>query len=306
MYKVIVTGATGFIGKALTLRLLEEGKTVYAIVRDKRKIEELQGYSNLIPIVVNLKDYSQLPQLIKDDDEIDIFYHFAWQGVAGESFKDYELQLSNAKFACDALMAAIKIKCKKFVFAGTINEYEIRKYLNMDYNIKPRYTCIYATSKLASEMICKTLSYNYGIEYNAGLIAMGYGEGKKQNVLPNVIIKNFINGEIPKLIEGNNLYDLIYIDDIVNAFILIGEKGVNQKSYYIGHRNLKTFKEIVTDVKNVVNPNLELVFGEYKDTLDMDYSLVDLDALYNDTGFECKSDFNESVLLTADWVKANL
>lgn len=299
--KVIVTGATGFIGKALTVRLLQEGKTVYSVVKNDSKIDGLKQYGDLITIVASFKDYFNLHRLIKDDD-IDVFYHFAWEGVFGDAFRDYELQLNNAHYACDAIMAAIKLKCKKFVFAGTLNEYEIKKYLNMN-SIEPRYTCIYATCKLASEMICKTLAFNCGIEYSAGLIAMTYGEGNKSKVLPNVIIKKFINNETPKLVTGNNKYDLIYIDDVVNAFVLIGEKGVNQKSYYVGHRKIKTFKEIVTDVKNIINPNMELVFGEYEDTLDMDYSLIDLDALYNDTGFECKADFKESILKTAEWVE---
>jgi dTDP-glucose 4,6-dehydratase len=302
MKKVIITGASGFIGKALTERLLKEGSTVYAVVRNKSKIKDLEKYGSLVTIEAEFADYSNLPELVKEKD-IDVFYHFGWEGVFGDAFMDYELQLCNAKTACDAVMAAINLKCRKFVLAGTINEYEVKKYLNMD-SFEPRYTCIYATCKLASEMICKTLAYNLGIEYNAGLIAMAYGEGNRSRMLPNVIIKKFLNNEAPKLVEGNNKYDLIYIDDIVEAFISIGEKGVNQKSYYVGHRGLKTFREIVTEVKNIINTDMNLVFGEYRDNLDMDYSMIDTDALYNDTGFECKADLRESILKTAEWVKA--
>jgi nucleoside-diphosphate-sugar epimerase len=302
MKKVIITGASGFIGKALTERLLKEGSTVYAVVRNKSRIKDLEKYGSLVTIEAEFADYSNLPELVKEKD-IDVFYHFGWEGVFGDAFMDYELQLCNSKTACDAVMAAINLKCRKFVFAGTINEYEVKKYLNMD-SFEPRYTCIYATCKLASEMICKTLAYNLGIEYNAGLIAMAYGEGNRSRMLPNVIIKKFLNNEAPKLVEGNNKYDLIYIEDIVEAFISIGEKGVNQKSYYVGHRELKTFREIVTDVKNIINPDMNLVFGEYRDNLDMDYSMIDTDALYNDTGFECKADLRESILKTAEWVKA--
>ncbi len=303
MDKAIITGATGFIGKALTTRLLQEDKTVYAAVNDAYRLDDLRHYSNLIIIDASLQDYPTLPEFIKGDD-IDVFYHFAWSGVAGDAFKDYTMQLDNAKYACDALMAAIQLKCKKFIFAGTNNEYEIRKYLKEDYNIQPRYTCIYAASKLAAEMILKTIAYQNGIDYNAGLIAMGYGKGKMQDVLPNVIIRSFIQGKSPKLVEGNNKYDMIHIDDIVEAFLAIAEKGVNQKSYYVGHRNLKTFREIVTEVRDAVNPEIDLVFGEYKDSLDMDYSIVDMDALYNDTGFECKADFKSSIRQTADWLRS--
>lgn len=305
MNRVIITGASGFIGKALTKKMLEYGIEVYAIIRNIDKISDLSNFKNLVIVEAKLDNYKNLASQITERG-FDVFYHFAWEGVAGESFKNHELQLSNAIYACDAILTAIELKCKKFVFAGTINEFEVQKYLKVDHQISPRFTCIYATGKLAAGMICKTLASNHGIDYNSGLVAMGYGEGKTQEVLPNVIIRSLIKNIPIKLIEGNNLYDLVYIDDIVNAFYLIGYKGVNQKNYYIGHRIQKTFKEVITDIKNIINPDYELVFGEYKDTLDMDYSLIDTNSLYIDTGFECKANFEVSIKNTAVWIKQNL
>lgn len=303
--KVIITGASGFVGKALTRKLLELDVLVYAIVRSSEKMADLENFSNLVVIESDLSEYKYLAGKI-DERFFDVFYHFAWEGVSGDAFKNYNMQLTNSIYSCDAIMSAIDLKCKKFVFAGTINEFEIQKHLDLNFGISPRFTCIYATGKLAAGMICKTLAINYGIEYNAGLLAMGYGEGKTQNVLPNVIIKSLMENSSVKLIEGNNLYDLIYIDDIVEAFYLIGKKGKNQKNYYIGHRDQKTFKEVITNIRDVINPAYKLTFGEYKDTLDMDYSLIDTSALYNDTGFICKADFKDSIVKTAIWLKKTI
>ena len=76
------------------------------------------------------------------------------------------------------------------------------------------------------------------------------------------------------------------------------------RSYYIGHRKLRTFREIVTEIRDVINPDAELRFGEYEDSLNMDYSYTDLDALYNDTGFECKADFAKTIAEQAQWLKS--
>lgn len=302
MKKVVVTGACGFIGKALTIKLLQEGQKVYAVDVNKDLIDELKLYGDVISIEASFEDYYNLHSSIRDED-IDVFYHFAFHGSFGsESLKDYKIQLTNTIATCNAVMLAIKLKAKKFVFASSINELEVKNYINKD-KIEPRFTCIYSAAKIACEIIGKTLAYNYGIEFVSGLISMPFGYGNKAMTLPNILISKLNKNEVPKLVTGNNKYDLIYIDDVVNAFISIGEKGINQKSYYVGHRKLKTFREIVTDIRNIINPNIELVFGEYKDNLDMDYSLIDLDALYNDTGFECKADFKESILKTAEWVK---
>ena len=105
------------------------------------------------------------------------------------------------------------------------------------------------------------------------------------------------------MVEGKNIYDLVYIGDIVDAFIAIGERGKNQREYYVGHRKLKTFRELIIDIRNIIAPNVELKFGEYEDYQNIDYSMINLEALYNDTGFECKADFEKTIKDTAKWVK---
>lgn len=301
MKKAIVTGATGFIGGALVRKLLLLDVEVYGVDIETPKFAEFESNTNFHKIIASFEAYKDLPKLINDNC-IDVFYHFAWAGGFTTAIKDYTLQMRNAAYAGDALVAAKDIGCAKFVYAGTYNEFEIRTFLASD-DFEPRYTCIYSTGKTAADLICKTLAYNLGIDYCMGLIPMPYGEGNYSKQLVNVVINCLNNNVSPKLVEGNNTYDLVYIDDITEAFVAIGEKGVNKKGYYIGHRKLKTFKELMIDIRDIIAPNVKLKFGEYIDVQNIDYSLIDLDALYNDTGFECKADFKESILRTAEWVK---
>ena len=303
MKKVIITGATGFIGGSLARYLLKKNVTVYGVDINADKLEALKKFGDFIPVVADFSKYSRLHEMI-DDKEIDVFYHFAWQGVFGVAFKDYKMQLNNASYTCDALMEAVEIGCKKFVFAGTINEYEMNKYISANY-FEPRYTYIYSAVKQVSEAICKTLAYNLGIEYNCGRIAMAYGENNYSMMIPNVVMKNLLSNTPCNLIEGNDLYDMVYVDDIVRAFEAIGDKGKNMKSYYIGHRNITTFKIIIENIAQILNPNCPLLFGKYPDAPSgVDYENIDLDALYQDTGFECRADFKESIMKTADWLKS--
>lgn len=50
----------------------------------------------------------------------------------------------------------------------------------------------------------------------------------------------------------------------MDAFIVIGDKGANSRGYYIEHRKLKTFRQWMMEVRDVINPDIELIFGEYK------------------------------------------
>ena len=302
MKRVVVTGADGFIGSVLTEQLLQMGAEVFAVGIDEKKLSHIYN-DKLHFIKAFFEEYENLGDRI--DGEIDCFYHFAWNGVFGEAFKNYELQLLNCKYACDALMIAKSLNCKKFVLASTINTLETRKYMSLD-NFQPRFTNIYAMSKLSAEMMCKTLAYQYGIEFNCGLISMVYGENNGSKMIPNIVIGNLLQNKETNLVPAETVYDLIYVKDVAKGFISIAEKGINQKTYYVGHSNLSTFGELFTKIKEIINPNGVLNFGVYQDTNAIDYSLINLKALEEDTGFEPSYDFTESIVNTANWLKSTL
>lgn len=304
MGSVIITGATGFIGGALTKTLLSRGLTVIGIDVDANRLNMYREYPNFKAIVARFEDYERLPEII-NEKEVDVFYHFAWAGGFTTAIRDYKLQMSNAGYAGDALVAAQKIGARKFVYANTYNQYEIMNFLGNEF-FEPRYTCIYSTGKTAASLICRTLSYNLGVVYSGALIPMPYGENNYSKQLVNVVINSLNNGLSPKLVEGNNQYDLVYIQDIVDALIAIGDKGKNQKEYYVGHRRLKTFKEWITEIRDIIAPEVELKFGEYIDKQQIDYSRVNLEALYDDTGWECKYELKEYIIQTAKWVNENI
>ncbi len=304
MKKVVITGVTGFFGGSMARKLLSSGVNVIGVDIDTPKLDEFKRNPNFATIVASFEDYENLPELIKDDD-IDVFYHFAWAGGFTTAIRDYKIQMSNAAYAGDALVAAHKIGAKKFVYANTYNQYEIINFLKSE-TFDPRYTCIYSTGKTAASLICRTLAHNLGIDYSAALIPMPYGENNYSKQLVNVVINSLNNGVSPKLIEGNNLYDLVYIQDIVDAMIAIGERGRDKKEYYVGHRKLKTFREWMIEIRDIIAPNVELKFGEFKDNQQINYDEVDLDALYRDTGWECQYELKDKIMGVAQWVKENI
>ena len=300
MRRAIVTGATGFIGRALTKHLLARGVQTIAIGRDKEKLNELHSLG-AETYSVAFEDYGRLDEVIGARD-VDVFYHCAFAGgFGGEALRDYSLQLENAKHACDAVVSALKMKAKKFVLASTVNTVELRSLIE-DETIFPRYTCIYSTGKLTAELMGKTLARNGHMPFSAALIAMPYGEGNPARTLPNIVMEQLSQRIRPKLIEGKNLYDLVYIDDVAEGLVAVGERGYKNRDYYIGHRKLRTFKAWMTELRDVLSPETELGFGEYPDAPALNYRYIDLDALYRDTGFECAADDAESIRRTAAWL----
>lgn len=299
----IITGVGGFLGSHLCERLLSEGTRVVGIDINAT-VKDRFLKNNFEFIELGFENYDQLSEKVNESSEV--FFHCAWQGgLLQDSFWNYKLQLDNAYYGCMAFEQACRLGCKRFVNAGTNNQISTRQFLNSS-DYVPRGTDIYATAKTALELMCRTLASQSHTDFLSTMIPMPYGKGNRSMQLFNIVVKKLLAGESPVLIKGDNLYDMVYVEDIISAFIAIAERGVHGKSYYIGHRQLKAFRQWIEEIRDIVNPSVALKFGEYQDPLDMDYSYVDLDLLYNDTGYEPSSDFKTTVLETAQWININL
>lgn len=299
MKTAIVTGATGFIGRHLTRYLSERNVAVFAVVRDVAKAQNLR-YTGVTVVQADACQYASLAGQIPQG--IDAFFHLAWDGTFGESFLDYHRQLRNAANSGDALMAAKVLHCKKFLLAGTMVELEVKQALNQPAS-EPRMATIYGTAKCAAEMLCRTLAFQTKLDMNTVILANVFGEGDYTSMIQNVLLHNLNHGRCPKLVEGNLLTDWLYVQDAVEGLFAIAKHGIAMKTYFLGHRRLKTFRQWVTESRDAVAPEVKLEFGAYPDSALIDYDKVDLDALYLDTGFEARYDFKAAMKRTALWVE---
>jgi nucleoside-diphosphate-sugar epimerase len=120
----------------------------------------------------------------------------------------------------------------------------------------------------------------------------------------NTFIRALAADKHLRLVKGDYKNDWMFIDDAVAGIVSVGCSKSSFTDYYIGHREISTFKDKLLEMKEALNSNSELLFGEYPENTHIDYSMFDVNKLYNDTGFECKADFKESIIKTANWLKS--
>jgi len=304
MKSVVITGAGGFIGKALAAEFLNNEYEVFAVVKSEDEIAFLPKHINLHAVVCNFSNYGNLSEYISKNN-IEYFVHLAWAGVAGAESRQVITQIDNIKAACLALEQAAKLQTKHFLFAGSSYQYRMEAFIQAGEE-KFAKKNIYGLAKQAAVDLLRALSIEYNIVFNAVLFTNVFGVGDCSRRSTNVFIKQLLSGENLNLISGEHKHDWTYIDDAVQGILSILTKGQNGKSYYVGKRNLFSFKEIITRVRDILSPEAELNFGFYDDKGYIDYSEIDLDELYRDTGFECQADFKESILKTAEWLKEQM
>lgn len=302
--KVIVTGANGFVGKWLVKRLSELGDTVFAIIKDKNEdISCLNGLNNVSVVYCDLRDIKSLPQKIKDRD-IECFYHLAWLGSAGILRADYSVQLKNAEYSCDSARAAKEIGCKKFLCAGTITENiadEILTLHNISQNMM--YGICKKTTHLLLEVLCK--------KNDLQLIWMQfsniYGPGDKSGNLISYTLDHLNKGEKPTFSKGSQPYDFIFIEDLVSAAALLGEKNVDPGNYFLGSGDCRLLREHLKRIPKAIGKGCQLGLGERpEDGLIYNKDWFDITNLKVQTGFSPKYTFEEGIKITFDAMRHSL
>jgi nucleoside-diphosphate-sugar epimerase len=242
--------------------------------------------------------YSELPSKIQPP--ADNWFHLAWAGVSGPEHDSCHAQIRNIQGACDALLSAMASKTRRFIFTGS----NLQHQYAMKNNVPVKASPVYGVAKTAAQNMCRSLANGGGMNFQTVFFSNVYGVGDRSKRSANSLIINLIKNQQPALITGEHLYDWIYIDDAVEGLAAVADRGAFGKDYYIGNRKLRAFKDIICEVRDILNPSMPLTFGGYPDPTYTDYSKFDLEALHQDTGFLAASDFRESIIRTAEWVES--
>ena len=99
-------------------------------------------------------------------------------------------------------------------------------------------------------------------------------------------------------------YDFVYIDDVARAFRLIGENGTPFCHYLIGSSNAKPLRKFILEMKSILAPERDFMFGAVPFTgVNLPLNVFDCSLTEKDCGFKAKIPFAEGVQRTAIWVK---
>ena len=305
MNKAIIVGGAGFVGSALTKELLTRELEVTVVVRpgfDAKKNTRLAGL-DVKAAECDIADIHRLPDILAGE-KFDLWYQFAWEGLFNETLLDHRIQISNIRYVMDAIETAKKLGCSKFIGAGSMTQYELRT-IEGQTNAHDKHR-VYKTAKLACEYMGRSVASKAGISFFWPLITNIFGEGEVSPRLINTMIRNLLSGKRQSLSEGKQIYDFIHVTDAARAFADIVEKGLDGKTYIIGSGKAKPLKEFLIELRDIVNPDAELGFGE------MPFSGIylpaedyDISSLTNDTCFMPLLTFGEGIRRTKEWILDN-
>lgn len=301
MKKVVVTGATGMIGVTLIEYLLSQNIEVLAIIRENSKRRKnLKENKNLKIIECNLEN---LKNLNVQELDYDIFYHFGWDGTFGNDRNQEEKQKLNIEYTLDAVKLAKRLGCNTFIGAGSQAEYgRVNGMITSKTETNPETE--YGKAKLLAGIKSRELANEVGIKHIWTRIFSVYGPYDGENTMVTTSIREMIDGKSPDYTWGEQNWDYLFSEDAALALFLLGETGINGKTYCIASGETRKLYEYIILIKNSINSNITLNLGKipYSENQVMNLQ-VDISELIEDTDFKPRNSFQDGIQKTIEWYK---
>lgn len=295
--RVLVTGANGFIGSHLCLRLCQEGAEVHAVYRSRRPADlgEQHWWQADLADVAEVRKivYTVRPEVI---------FHLA-SHVKGAPDLEHVLPTfhSNLQSTVNLLTSAVESNCRRVVLTGSLAEPEVE-------NGETFPSAPYAAAKWASSGYARMFHALYKLPVLIARVFMVYGPGQIDltKLIPYVIL-SLLQGESPKITSGDRLVDWVYVSDVIDGFLALAQQpGIEGSTIDIGSGALVSIREIVQQVTSIVGGGKGPEFGALPDRPMEPVRLAKTAETFARIGWKPQVSLRQGLERTVDWYRAQL
>jgi UDP-glucose 4-epimerase len=293
--KVLVTGASGFIGTHLCRGLVTTEADIYGISRTPQPTSlHMQWWQG------DLEDIACVRNLIRKIAP-DVVYHLA-SNVTGSRDLDRVLPTLHSNFVStvNLLTALTEIGCDRIVLAGSLEEPEIERGTTVP-------SSPYAAAKWASSAYSQMFYELYQTPVVIAKIFMVYGPEQDSRFLIPTTISSVINGIPPKLSSGKRPIDWLYIDDLISGLIAMADApDIVGQTLDLGTGNLSTIREVVERIVTRIDRRVDPIFGAIPDRLNEQIRVANAADSYAQIGWKATTSLEEGLKSTIDWYAERL
>jgi UDP-glucuronate 4-epimerase len=312
---VLVTGGAGFIGSAITDRLLARGDGVVCLdsfdafydPRIKRKnIETAEGDPRFTLVEGDIRDADLLAQLATAHD-IDAVIHSAARAGVRPSIEAPQLYEDvNVKGTMNLLELARKIQPENFVFLSSSSVYGVNKKVPfsetdpVDHPISP-----YAATKKACELICHTYQHLFGLNITCIRPFTVYGPRQRPEMAIHKFTRMIDQGQaIPLFGDGSSQRDYTYIDDLVDGILRALDRPLGYDVINLGEQETIALKDLVGLIEENLGKKAEIE-AHPDQPGDVPITYADISRAREVLGYAPKVSVADGVRRFVDWYRDN-
>ncbi|WFA07916.1 NAD(P)-dependent oxidoreductase [Tissierella sp. Yu-01] len=254
----IITGATGYIGSKLAKKLVRDKWDVHLITRLESSFKYIEDITNDVNILIYDGNVECLIEFF-NEVKPQVIFHLASLVTIEHTLSDVDALIeSNIKFGTHILEAMLKSQVNILVNTGTSWQH----YNNDDYNP----VNLYAATKQAFESILKYYTESKGIKAITLELFDTFGPHDNRPKIINLLRKTYKNNTPLDMSLGEQLLDIVYIDDVIEAYItasnnLFKNENIKNSKYSVCTNKPINLKELVEKFEEVYATKLNINWG---------------------------------------------
>ena len=264
--RIVITGATGFIGRNVAKIFLDHGADVFVLVRAQSKQKTLLPvHENLHMVDGALADIAEAAEQI---GSADAFLHFAWGGVNREEIDSPVVQQQNIDWSLACVRAAAGLGCKVFMDAGSRVEYGIKEDGIMAEYMDCSPVNEYGKAKLAFYLQAKPLCEQWNMTYYHLRFFSVYGKGDHPWSIISTLVRDLPLGKTVSLSACMHRWNFMDIEDASRAIAELYrysdtlEQG-HSEIVNIASEDTRRLREFVETIHSLTDKKGRLEYGTF-------------------------------------------
>ncbi len=250
--RILVTGATGFVGLAVVSFLVQSGYKPHGLARERSDTSALERMQP--NVTVHRGDLADKRSLVAAMDGCEWVLNCAGLNSFWEPDEQAFHQI-NIEGTRNVMEAALEAQVAKVVHVSTVMAYGFPATLPFDERAQPGvHFSEYARSKYEGDRIAWALHETAGLPLVVVYLAAVVGAGDRKSVMQ---ISRFLHGQIPAMIDSQSLFTYVYVGDAARAIVRAAEKEGNEgERYLVGNQRLTTMEYfgIISQVSGMAMP----------------------------------------------------
>lgn len=301
--RLLITGATGFVGAKVLELALAQGHAVAATVRPQSPARRLVPFAGRFErLALDLTDRPALTAALADFRP-EAIIHSAWSGVANTARDDHRQISENIDAACALVEAGAAAGCSAFIGTGSQGEYGAGSTMLED--TLPEPTTLYGAAKVAAFHLTRQLAAQAGMRHAWLRLFSTYGPDDNDGWLIPSLIARMLRGERPQTTLGTQTWDWLYIDDVARGLVAAATTPAASGIFNLGSGEPVQVRGAVEAIRDLAAPGMELVFGEIPFRPDQVMHMqADISRLCSATGWAPQVSFAEGIAETVAWYRA--